>query len=48
MNNCFFRDLLIGDNFIFGTDKYMKIDKDKGLSLSGMRLFNLMEVVSRN
>jgi len=46
MKTIFFKDLEIGQEFGSGELAYIKIETDKGVSLAGSRLFNLMEIVS--
>lgn len=45
MKTIFFKDLKIGQKFSFGTLDYIKVENNKGLSLAGLRMFNLMEIV---
>ena len=45
MKKIIFKDIRIGQSFFFGELEYVKVENDKGLSLAGLRLFNLEEIV---
>lgn len=46
MKTLFFKDILIGGFFSFGTEIYCKTSETRALGLGGGRTFNLMEIVS--
>ena len=41
-----FKDIQIGNMFTFGDLDYIKVENNMGLSLGGLRIFNLMERIS--
>ena len=43
----FFKDIKENEAFIFAYDVYIKVSKDKALTLSGLRIFNPMEIVTK-
>jgi hypothetical protein len=45
MKKIIFNDIRIGQSFFFGESEYVKVENDKGLSLAGLRIFNLEEIV---
>lgn len=47
MKETFFKNISVGGAFVFGDLCYIKISEEKALSFAGVRVFNLMEIVSK-